>query len=421
MIKSHCNSYTKYIASNSYKESNRSSVKNYSSRVQTYIESEKKKAEEKRAEEIQRIQDEATTKTLQREAQKLRLETDNKFDVLYHHAKCTDKVKACARCKYLEERKKNESATSKSQERMNELKHLHLGVDLLDQKKKELALNGSTLFFKDSVYKPLEYLDAIVERDYSTLLLVLSFLLPELFIDLLPKKEWRSKSVFRPNLFTLKYEDVIVMREDIEFLPKYVKLKFLYQVIKKFDLKVFQKDYNISGEDPEEPDIESSDSGEDQDYFEEKYEELSEFFKNSSVFYFTLLHKLFTSKYNCLNLDDQEISFMEETKEEVSGTPKKRCLTDYQGLVTSNITMSNCMMNQKQLQKPLTTIRQEKAFYQLEMDQSLIDRINESTSSQCNFNNETIEKICKVFTYLADNPESYSQLYQLAVDQSTQV
>ena len=71
----------------------------------------------------------------------------------------------------------------------------------------------------------------------------------------------------------------------------------MIKIIDRLEFKIFEKDFEYEPSD--------SDSDRDSDEEQSKYQEYLELIEESSVFYFPLLHKLFRSKYNQLNLENQ--------------------------------------------------------------------------------------------------------------------
>mmetsp|Transcript_21936 Transcript_21936/g.19481 ORF Transcript_21936/g.19481 Transcript_21936/m.19481 type:complete len:202 (+) Transcript_21936:684-1289(+) len=193
----------------------------------------------------------------------------------------------------------------------------------------------------------------------------------------------------KKNLFELDYTKMIFIREDIDLWPKDKKIKTLLKIIDRLSYKVFEEKF----------DYEPSDSDSDRDSDEEtsKYEKYLQLIENNSVFYFPLIHKLYRSQYNKLNLEGQEIiqekpKNLEEEEKELK-KPKKKTFD------ISNI-----------------DLRPQKSYYRLELDQKIIDTINEG-----NFNQDNISKISKVFNYLVSNPDAHDKIMKIVLDSNTKI
>jgi hypothetical protein len=87
----------------------------------------------------------------------------NYFEILYDHSKCTEKHKACARCKKLLQRKIeiHKPVIDKTVEKFlsvdNNIDHEFRGRKI----KPGYIVHNSTLYFKDSCYQPLKDLKEI--------------------------------------------------------------------------------------------------------------------------------------------------------------------------------------------------------------------------------------------------------------------
>lgn len=217
-----------------------------------------------------------------------------RFEILFDHSKCTSKVKACARWKELHQRK-IELQKPKVSKKVEEMIALENNLDLIDSRVKrhkndDYVVHNGTLYLKFSWFKQLQSLEDICQKDYSRFLLVLSVLMPEYFIDF--QQTWVNSKIS-----DLNYEDLVLLREDIEMWHKKTKVNLLMKIIHKLGYKVFEEEFKYESD--------SSDSDDDEEHKEEVYERHLKLLNKNKVFYFPLLYKLFKSNYNNLNLGNK--------------------------------------------------------------------------------------------------------------------
>ena len=120
---------------------------------------------------------------------------------------------------------------------------------------------NKTLYFRESCYSTISSLEKICDKDYSALLLVLSFLVPEEFVQF--KTTW-----IETNITQIKYEDLIIIREEINQWPKRDKIKRLMSIIGKLNYQIFDEEYNYQSSDDESQSSDSEESNQKfQSYF----------------------------------------------------------------------------------------------------------------------------------------------------------
>jgi hypothetical protein len=94
--------------------------------------------------------------------------------------------------------------------------------DSRTKQKNDFIVVHKTLYFRNSGYSHLNKLDEICNRDYSYLLLVLAFLLPEYFVEF--------NTIFGSKLNEIKHADLVILREEIDNWSRKEKIKKLMKV-----------------------------------------------------------------------------------------------------------------------------------------------------------------------------------------------
>ena len=181
----------------------------------------------------------------------------NRYETLFEHSRCTDKIKVWSRWKEIEDKKqqlKNPKVTKDLQDLLiNDKKHDLSEINIRRNKKLYTIFNG-TLYFRESWYHQLSSLDQICENNYSRLLLVLSFLIPEYFIDF--KKTWLDTKIT-----DVRYEELVILREEINMWSKKRKVNLLMTIINKLEYNVFDGDIKYESKDDDQTsESEESDS-----------------------------------------------------------------------------------------------------------------------------------------------------------------